>query len=171
MEVSAFRDDALLIYLAIHGGKHEWWYLRWIGDIAAVAQKGKINWRRVRSMAKGLGALRMVQLALALAADILGAELPEAARTMAHEDDQVQPLIDTVSERLEGENEPFVADSTRFQLALRERLRDRATFTFRSAMETKVSSFEVRDFPLAWRSVYYLLQPVRLLRQRMGWKG
>ena len=170
-EVSALDNDALLVYLAIHGGKHEWWYLRWIGDIAAVAQNGNINWRRVRSIAKGLGALRMVRLALALAGDVLSAELPETARTMAHEDLEVIPLVDAVRERLEGENLPFVADSTRFQLALRERFRDKVNFTFRSAMETKVSTFEVRDFPLAWRTVYYALRPVRLARHWGGWKG
>ena len=114
----------------------------------------------------------MVRLALALAIDVLGAELPEAARTLAHEDKPVQPsCVDTVRARLEAGDAPFVADSTRFQFALRERFRDRATFTFRSAMETKVSTFEVRDFPLAWRGVYYALRPVRVVREWTGWKG
>ena len=166
-EVSALGTEALLVYLAVHGAKHEWRYLRWIGDIAAVARLSPVNWARVRSISAQLGALRMTRLALALAADVLGAQLPQAARVFAHEDATVAPLVAVVREQLVS-GEPVPVDvGIHYQLALRDRMRDQAAYAVRFAITPAENdgADQVAALPAAWRSLYFLLRPVRAARR------
>jgi hypothetical protein len=168
-EVVTQSNEMMLVYLAIHGGKHEWPHLRWIGDIAVVARLAPMDWGVVRDVSASLGTLRMTRLALALAASITGAILPVEAQALANGDPAVQPLVTEIQRRLErGTEEPGFVESTAFQLALRERRRDRAAFVLLRAVTPNTSDLEVADLPAEWRGVYHVLRPLRLLRKWMG---
>lgn len=167
-QVRSLSNEATLVYLAIHGGKHEWHHLRWIGDVAGVARLTPMDWERVADTSVRLGTMRMTRLALALAADLLGAELPEPAMQIARADSAVAPLIQAVRARVETEQPPGFVESTRFQLALRERIRDKASFVFHHAVTPNIDDLATASLPAAWRWLYHLLRPVRLARKWMG---
>jgi hypothetical protein len=168
-EVVTLSNELMLVYLAIHGGKHEWPHLRWIGDIAAVARLEAMDWEAVREVSTSLGTLRMTRLALALASSIAGAKLPAGAEKLANGDPAVPPLASEIRRRLErGTEEPGFVESTTFQLALRERRRDRAAFVMLRAITPNTSDLEVADLPAEWRGVYHVLRPLRLLGKWMG---
>ena len=161
----------MLVYLAIHGGKHEWPHLRWIGDIAAVARLESMDWELVREVSASLGTLRMTRLALALASSIISAKLPAGAQTLANGDPAVPPLVSEIRRRLElGTEIPGFVESTAFQLALRERRRDRAAFVMLRAVTPNTRDLEVAELPAEWRGVYHVLRPLRLLGKWMGLK-
>ncbi|HUO51400.1 MAG TPA: nucleotidyltransferase family protein, partial [Gemmatimonadaceae bacterium] len=164
-EVRTLANEVLLVYLAIHGAKHEWPHLRWIGDIAAVSRLQPLDWGLVRRVSAELGALRMTRLALALAMEVAGASMPAEAAAMAREDAAVPALVAAVRPRL-GSGEPagFVA-STRFQLAVRERWRDRVAFAVRHAVTPNVDDLRTAEVASGWRWVYWVLRPVRLGRK------
>ena len=67
-QVRSLCNECTLVYLALHGGKHEWNHLRWVGDVAGVARLQPMDWDRVYAMAARSGTLRMTRLALALVA-------------------------------------------------------------------------------------------------------
>ena len=164
--VRTLSNEATMVYLAIHGGKHEWPHLRWIGDIAAVARLTPMDWEAVERASRALGTLRMTRLALALALDVTGASLPDDARRLASGDPAIAPLVAEIRERLGGAGDPagFVA-STRFQLAVRERASDKLAFVARHAVTPNLDDLQTADVPPAWRGVYFVLRPVRLARR------
>jgi len=167
--VRTLSNEATIVYLAIHGGKHEWPHVRWIGDIAAVARLAPMDWGAVERASRALGTLRMTRLALALASDVCGAVLPESALRLAMGDDAIPSLVAEVRERLEGSGDPagFVA-STRFQLALRERAGDKLAFAVSHAVTPNLDDLQTADVPPAWRGIYFVLRPVRLARRWAG---
>ena len=167
-EVRALSNEATLVYLAIHGAKHEWHHLRWIGDIAGVARLAPMDWGRVADTSARLGTMRMTRLALALAAEMLGAELPEAAMRIARGDRVTPLLIPAVRARVATEDAPGFVESTRFQLRARERLRDKIAFAFRHAVTPNIDDLATAELPVAWRGLYVILRPIRLLRKWLG---
>ena len=168
-QVRALSNEATLVYLAIHGTKHEWHHLRWIGDIAGVARLTPMDWERVRRMSAKLGTLRQTRLALALAMDLLEAELPEPAVRLARGDRAVPGLVAEVRKRVAANDEPagFVA-STAFQLAVRDRWRDKISFASYHAVMPGIDDITTASLPRAWRWLYVALRPVRLVQKWVG---
>jgi len=59
----------------IHGAKHFWERVIWIGDVAAiVARHPEMDWAKVKKAARDVGAERMLYLALELGRTVLGAK-------------------------------------------------------------------------------------------------
>ncbi len=166
-EVTALSNELTLIYLAIHGGKHEWPQLRWIGDIAAVARLEPMDWELVRRTSTRLGTARMTGLALALAAEIVESPLPPAAQALARACPPA--LVEEIRQRMmSGIEGPGFVASTRFQFALRERARDRVAFAMRSAITPTIDDLGVAELPIVMRGLYHLLRPYRLARKWTG---
>jgi hypothetical protein len=75
--VSALCAEDEFVLISVHGAKHFWERLMWISDVAAMVQNcPELDWKRVRKSAAGVGAERMVRVALSLAKRVLRAELP-----------------------------------------------------------------------------------------------
>ena len=163
--VKSLSNEATLVYLAIHGTKHEWRHLRWIGDIAGVARLQPMDWARVAETSARLGTLRMTRLALALAKELFGAELPAGAMTLATGDGALAALVEQVRARLATDELPGPVDSTRFQLGVRERMRDRLAFAIGHAVTPNIDDLGTAELPARWRWLYVVLRPVRLVRK------
>jgi hypothetical protein len=163
-EVLTLSNEIMLVYLAIHGGKHEWPHLRWIGDIAAVVRM-PMDWGVVREVSASLGTLRMTRLALALAASVLPS-MPGEARELASGDAAVPALAEEIWRRLaSGVEAPGFVASTRFQLVVRERLGDRLAFAVHHAVTPNIDDLKVAELPGEWRGLYLVLRPMRLVRK------
>jgi hypothetical protein len=164
-EVMTLSNELTLIYLAIHGGKHEWPQLRWIGDIAAVERLRPMDWEFVRRTSASLGTLRMTALALALANAIAGAPLPEPAKALAGEHSRDALEAEIVRRLGARADAPGFVASTKFQLALRERARDRLAFAMRHAVTPNIDDLETAELSAGWRGLYVLMRPLRLMRK------
>jgi hypothetical protein len=82
--VPALSAEDTLVFICVHGSKHFWERLMWIADVAGFAARRRdLDWRKVFAVARKTGTERMVRLGLLLAADVLSAELPEAAMAEA----------------------------------------------------------------------------------------
>ena len=77
-EIPALSLEDELILISIHGAKHFWERLSYIADVAAFVSRQELDWAKVESAAAEVGAERMLDAALRLAQDVLGAELSEA---------------------------------------------------------------------------------------------
>ena len=73
----ALAPEDELILICIHGAKHFWERLGYLADVAAFVSRQPLDWERVESAAAEVGAQRMLQVGLRLAADLLGAPSPE----------------------------------------------------------------------------------------------
>ena len=120
-------EDTLLM-LCVHGAKHHWGRLGWIGDIAALLQRyPELDWGRLFAEADQLGARRMLELGLTLAATLLGITLPPGARQPMSANARVQALTADVSHRLLDAPEPprQAVEHPSFYLKLRSRWQDK----------------------------------------------
>ena len=77
-DLYTFRPEDALPFLCVHGCKDFWGRLAWVADVAELAQiEQGVDWEAAFGSARRLGAERMLDLGLCLAANLLDAALPE----------------------------------------------------------------------------------------------
>ncbi len=70
--------EDLLLYLAIHGNKHRWLKLTWVADVAELLRRyPDLDGDVVRQQAQWLGVARVLTIGCTLAAELLGAPVPD----------------------------------------------------------------------------------------------
>lgn len=167
-------EDQLLM-LCAHATKHLWVHLEWIASVAwLTARNPDIDWEGVEVRADTLGGRRMLELGLALAADLLGARPRRSPALEEPGDPAVARLAAEVVARLEQGSTP-PEDWWRFYLRARERSRDRAAILLRTAIIPTIGDWRMLDLPQPLAGLHYALRPFRLLgrgvralRQRGG---
>jgi hypothetical protein len=76
-QIPTLDPEALLVLLAVHGGKHCWEALGWLADLAwLVDSNPEINWQRIRDLAEEARCKRPVLLALSLMNRVFEITLP-----------------------------------------------------------------------------------------------
>jgi hypothetical protein len=99
--VPALSLEDELVLISIHGAKHFWERLMWIADVAALlSAKEAPNWNRAMAAAREVGAERILLLALRLASDVIGAQLPVQFETYRSSDRTVAKLAAQIKNRL-----------------------------------------------------------------------
>ena len=83
--VPVLGREWLLVYLAVHGAKHAWARLLWLGDVARAIDKG-IDWSEALRLAAETGCTRPLLLGLLLSHDLLEAAVPDAILQQARAD-------------------------------------------------------------------------------------
>lgn len=126
------REDLLLV-LSVHGSKHCWDRMKWICDIAELLRaEPALDWDHVLRTAHRLHAVRLVLVAVQLAAELLHAPVPPEVAALMKKHPTVSPLVHTLLDRLFA-SQPDDVDSARRQLlylSMRERVQERAAFVY-----------------------------------------
>jgi len=161
-EVLGLALEDLVLALCVHGSKHEWTELRWIGDVAELtARHPGIDWPAALAHADERGCARMLRLGLALAERLLGEPLPAAARADVLADAAVPGLAAHVEQRLFDPeyNAPSVFRVSRFRLRMRERARDRVACLARTLATPQIAHVRLLRLPAALRPLYGVMTP------------
>jgi hypothetical protein len=169
--VLAFRREDLLLLLCVHGAKHRWERLAWLCDVAEIVRTPRdLDWSGVIDKARRLGSGRILFLGLALASELLGAELPPIVlRAIA-----ADPVLNALAEQvkgwlLSGETVPLnLGERERYFMRLREHSADRLRLAIKQAksyLALTARDNEALPLPgfLEWSR--YLVRPVRLAGQ------
>jgi hypothetical protein len=155
--------ENLLIALCIHGAKHHWERLEWIASLAALTGKEfRLDWERILSCAAMLRGKRTLLLGLALAHELLGAEIPDPVLARIQEDKAVELLVRAVQEHLFSEKPPGSVRQTIFRLRTHESIADRVRYCALRAWTPTYKDLRFVSLPTALFPLYYLLRPVRL---------
>lgn len=162
----------LLVVLCVHGGRHLWSRLGWIADVAELLRaQPEVDWRAALIRATVLGVRRMLLVGLALARDLLGAELPSAFAEAVSTD----PVASRLARRLEARlfqghaGHPPLATTARLHLTMRERWRDRTAYALLGAITPGE-----RDAPSLAHGPGFaraLMRPARLIRDHGVWRS
>lgn len=180
----------LLLALCVHGARHRWERLTWICDVAELLRATPgLPWDQVLASARTMGIQRILFLGLLLARDLLQADFPPGVRRRADADPMAKCLSAQVREHLfRGTVEASVRESEkyRFDIQVRERLRDRVTYCrrlgiipagtdqallpplargyLRVAIPLTANERDVAAFPLPASAsfLYSLVRPIRL---------
>jgi hypothetical protein len=169
--VRTHSSEDLLLILCVHGAKHGWERLAWLCDVAEIVRSpGRLDWNRALERARRNGADRILYLGLALARDLLGAELPADVSQAIEADAVLKPLSEQVKGWLFSE-EPVrlnLGERERYFMRLREHPADRFRVAVKQArFYLALTSRDKEALPvpqcLMWS--LYLLRPVRLARE------
>lgn len=111
-EVRTTEAEDLLLILCYHGFKNRWERLKFICDLAELVRKRPgLDWETVRARAETMNSRRVLHLGLYLAAEELGAELPDDIRREVNADRRACEIGEAVIKRLPGQiymkSEPF----------------------------------------------------------------
>ncbi len=174
--VKALSPEDLLLYLCIHGSKHQWERLEWLCSIAEIVEAHpSMNWAAINDRAGVSGTRRILKVALLLSKRLLGTHLPNALRADAENDSIALQLSEqaaamlflrepkTVEQRGKG------GDWYLYLLRTRERWRDKFRILAYSAVRLPhPSAHEFVRLPSKLAFLYYILRPARLFGATVG---
>ena len=168
--VKTLSPEDLLFALCVHGSRHLWQRLAWICDIdRLVTNNQSVNWSRLCERAKWANAERMFLLGPALAARLLGTNLPELLAAAIARDKRIEALCEQICARLfDGPEQSAVPLSTviRFNLLIRSGWRSRIRYGRFLFAPTDSDLDAVRLRPRL-HFIYYFLRPLRLLHSAL----
>jgi hypothetical protein len=167
--LKTLSNDDLLFALCVHGSRHLWQRLAWICDIDRLIGAGSANWLALCERASRANAERMFLLGPALAAGLLGTDLPEPIATAIAGDRRISRLCDEIRARLfDGPEQSAVPLSTviRFNLLIRSGWRSRFRYGRFLFAPTDSDLNAVRLRPRLY-FMYYFLRPLRLLQSAL----
>lgn len=189
-DVPTLPQENLLLFLCMHGAKHNWSSLNWICDLAELLNSSPgLDWQRINRLAAQTGSHKMLMLGLYLTQHLLGTKLEGKVPAQLISDPRLPALAALVEDwlfdtspvqRLRQPETPLTQQgwhtrrrhyTSRFTAWLRRdavylqtmpTLRDKLWYWFDEV---------IKPTPLEWHSVplppslfflYYFLRPVRL---------
>jgi hypothetical protein len=166
--VWVMRPEVLLVYLCVHGTKHVWGRIEWIGGIAELLRSGRVaDWDRVNASVRRLDAERAFRSGLHLVQELFDVPVPEdelrgdrSARAAAH----------SVAQRLR--NDPAKAPNATTSLVhillidsgIRKRIARVWSVLFVATIEERLNY----PLPRVLSPLYYLFRPARILARRLA---
>lgn len=131
--VDTFSPEDLFAVLALHGARHCWASLAWICDVAYLLRVEVLDWRLVLADAR---TRRTMFVALLLAADVLGASVPQTVLDRARRDAQAARVAAQCKELLFAEHEDIAGQpvGAAMQLRMAATLHDKARYVLYRAL-------------------------------------
>lgn len=168
--VTGLDPETLLLTLAVHGAKHRpipWPRLKWIRDVAELLRTyPNLDWRFAKEQAQAFGCRRILFLGLALSRELLGAPLSQPMREDLDREGVLVWLSSWVRQRLvasvDPPSPPLLARA-RFDLTLRERLRDKSLICLRRITAPSAHDWRLVRLPSFLYLLYFPLRIARLL--------
>lgn len=162
--INVLKRDDLLLYLCIHGTKHQWSQLKWIRDVARIiSQSDQSNLTPLVQKAETLGRKRIFLLGVLLAHTFFSSPLPSPLKSKIRRDHILQQLHNRTCKNLiyQDRSPSFFGDFTPYHLLSFERFRDQLSHSIR--MLTSVSVRDLHAIPLpSW--LFFLYPLIRLIR-------
>ncbi len=117
--VPYLSPECLMLFLCVHGTKHVWSRLQWLGDVARVAHASP-DWDAILELANETECVTPLLLGLQLAHEFLAAPVPEAILNRARETEAIVRLDPEVISRWNclPPVEPGSLDATAFNARL-----------------------------------------------------
>lgn len=169
--VSTLAPEDLLLVLCVHGAKECWGKLKWICDVAELIRAyPNLDWDQVLTQASQLHSQRMLLLGVELARQLLEIRIPETVLAAIQSDRTLPALMQQVCSYLFGSQpgqSPLISP-TLFRLCVRDRPDDQVQYFVWRLFVPNVRDRRLIVLPKPLTSFYYLLRPLRLLGEKLG---
>ncbi len=160
-EMLTLHPEDLFVYLSVHGAKHGWNSLLGICDVARIVAGFRIDWDSVLSRAHEMRIERCVLLAVRLAVDLLGADVPREVWSRVESDHAARDLAAYAYARLDRESFSTNPEWFGFQFRLLAGPADRFRL-FWSYLRPNESDWRAVPLPRALFPLYIVIRPLRL---------
>jgi hypothetical protein len=160
----AMPPEEHLLVLSVHGAKHLWVLLGWVLDVAQLLEvHGDIDWDYLARLARETGSERMLHLALILASDLFGSEIPDDRRRLMAADAPAIALANRVGGSIMADAESVggIAEHM-FYLSARERFRDRLSYGWLWLFTPNYKDQSFIPLPDILSPLHYLIRPIRM---------
>ena len=171
------KPNELLIYLSLHGSRHSWERLGWVCDVAEVIRAyPDLDWPQVLRRARSLGCERSLLLSLMLASELFDAEIPFAVKQKLAADQKLRVVAVQVCKWFfrEAEQSLTLSEWYLYHLWLKERQVDKLRLHIhyslrylRLALRPNQRDHAIVLLPASVSFLYYLVRPLRLIRERV----
>jgi Uncharacterised nucleotidyltransferase len=168
VQIPTFSPDDGLPILCVHGAKDFWERIVWVADIAELVRAHPaLDWDRSFKVSAAFGSDRMLNLGLALAAELLDTELSAEVAKRVKRDTEAMATTTELARRLLNREEPPLDATSRFHF--RRRMVPGWLHGWRYAMRLSMvpaeDDLEMVRLPRALAPVYAVLRPLRLVRK------
>jgi hypothetical protein len=167
--VPVFPPEAVVVALALHGGKDRWSRLAWLVDLDRFLRASPaLDWPAVLGLARGGRAARALRLGLHLAHQELGSPEPPEVPDAVPLDAELRRWANRIAAEL-ARGEVARAwwqeglDLWPHHFALCDAARDRARYLLRCLLVPRASDWVGVPLPDALFPLYNLVRPARLL--------
>ena len=155
--LSPFLED-LLMLLCVHGWKHNWSRLLWVGDVAQLVRRFHIDWESLFESSRKQGLLGILTLGLQMANVLFGVPLPPVCLVI---DAAIQRLADKLIQRMQANEPCSYLEWHRFMLVARDSSADRVKQVSRFIFTPGLGEYAACSLP-KWASSGY--RAVRIAR-------
>lgn len=161
-----------ILYLCMHGFRHQWERLSWICDIAhLLASAGEINWQHLLYLADYHKARTMLLVGLGLPHCLWSIPLPQEILSLINSSQQINEIIDTI---IKTQFEPdsrapslFATATTSLHYQMIDGWANRRTYLKNIFFNVKIrpnqADYDWVRLPARLTGAYYFLRPIRLL--------
>jgi len=164
--ITTFSNEIYLIYLSVHGSKHNWERIEWLLDIVYLIKSNSLDWEACYRLIKISNCENIVLTTLKLSHDLFELNLNDDLLKKINE-----KKISQYSRRLKKEifNNFFNVTlanekkATLLQLELIEGFKNKFLFIF-SRFEPNKSEFNLIKLPKYLGFIYYIIRLVNILR-------
>jgi hypothetical protein len=163
--VPTLAVEPTLLFLLLHGIKHDWRSLAWLCDVAELVRRHPgLDWDAVAAWSSESGRRRLIDVGLALAHGLLGAPVPEPVLARGRAERAVARIAAVLARRLfsAGAGPPRTIFSYPYLMAM-SRPADRLRFLHDVALRPTPHEWRAFPVPIALAPVHYLVRPLRLL--------
>jgi hypothetical protein len=168
-QVSTLGTEATLLFLLLHGMKHDWSRLSWLCDVAELLRRNReLDWDALLAWSAPAGRRRFIDIGLLLAHALLDAPVPAEALRRGNADSGVERFATELARRLLREDDLAAPGSLRANsigLAYFRAMvspRDRLRFLHDVALRPTLHEWNAVPLPPALAPLHYLTRPVRL---------
>jgi len=166
-KLKAFENEIFILYLAIHGAKHNWERIEWLLDIVKIIQNHTIDWQRTIELMKKTKTEKIFLSSLYLCQNILNLTLPLEVEKLIN-----KPKILKISKKLEDYfythfhsliNQSVATKKiSKTQYNLLEGYDNKFSFILSLFKPTELD-FKTIQLPKYTRFLYYIVRPLNIL--------
>ncbi len=167
-EIRTLGAEDLIVYLCLHGAKHGWQRLEWLGNLSAlINRQDKLDWEKIIELSCEIRALRIILLGLALVDEFFTVQLPSHLKNKIQNDRQLPLLRNLVIDNLFSKTEaihPLEVRFSRFHFLIRDNWFGKVLYGARLLFVPSKEDWNKVRLPACLSFLYYLIRPLRL-----GW--
>jgi hypothetical protein len=166
-DVPTLGNEATLIFLLLHGMKHDWASLGWLCDVAELVRRQAIDWQAVLAWSDRRGPRRFIDIGLGLAHSLLDAPVPEQVLQRGMRDEIVGQTVRALAQKLfepvSGDGSPVASSIGLTYFRAMQCRRDQLRFLHDVVLRPTSLEWNAAPLPPALDPLHYFVRPVRLL--------
>lgn len=165
--VTTLGLEPTLLFLLLHGIKHDWSHLGWLCDVAELIRRQALDWDGILAWSAPSGRRRLIDVGLSLSHSVLEAPVPATVRERGARDPVVKQIVHKLTQRLLGtetrQRSSLLARSLGVPyFEAMARSSDRLRFMHDVVLKPTQHEWRALPLPTHLAPLYYLVRPLRL---------